>query len=52
MSVTMRLERLRTAQGIAIAFLDASVKDDPRAQAWLATRARPSLGTFGELLIK
>lgn len=51
-SATMRLERLRTAQGIAIAFLDASVKDDPRAQAWLATRAQPSLGSSGELLIK
>lgn len=52
MSATMRLERLRTAQGIATAFLDASVKGDPRAQAWLATRAGPSLGTSGELLIK
>ena len=41
--------RMRAAQDITTAFLDAHVKDDPRARSWLAAGASQWLGASGEL---
>jgi hypothetical protein len=41
--------RMRAAQDITTAFLDAHVKDDPQARTWLAAGASQWLGAAGEL---
>lgn len=49
LSVAALQMRMRAAQDITTAFLDAHVKDDPQARSWLAAGASQWLGAAGEL---
>lgn len=49
LSLAEARERLAEAVQVSTAFLDAYVKDDERARAWLATSASARLGARGEL---
>jgi hypothetical protein len=44
--------QLADVAGVTTAYLDAIVKDDPAAAAWLAHGAKPWLGDDGDLQIK
>jgi hypothetical protein len=41
--------RMIAVEDISTAFLDAYLKDDPRARQWLASNAQQWLGAAGEL---
>ena len=49
LSPTALQMRLVAVQGVSTAFLDAHLKDDPRAREWLVSDAKRWLGTVGEL---
>ena len=49
LSATNRELHLVAAREVSTAFLDAYLKDDPRARAWLASSATTWLGSTGEL---
>ncbi len=45
-------KQLANVSGVSTAYLDAVVKDDPAAAAWLAHSAKPWLGDDGDLQLK
>jgi predicted dienelactone hydrolase len=49
LSPTALQMRVVAVQGVSTAFLDAHLKDDPRAREWLVSDARRWLGTMGDL---